>query len=492
MKTSAINMSPNINLDSLGSKKEISASDAESFFDSFVAAVGESAEITQETENNQNTSDELSAVLSFVNQLINLIKADKSPNEAKDLSQVSKFIDFIESNISKFSQKELNELSAKLVNIIKKLDFDVKSPEIEALIEKIKIPDLKLKIKKALDEKISENKINNQVEDKNSEIIINQPRAKKTMTNDNIKQNDNNNNYQNSSNIDQQSKIIETNINKLTDKPRNETNTIDEIVNKINKINELPKEIQSLIETEYTKGNKTIKLELKNNSNTDEKANIVTLSNSDINTIFESMQNNDNFSQTDKNNTNGEKFFTNFSAVIKKNSFEFKLIGEADKNTYYHTFTNTRIENIGKTTGGIIKNMPDNSSSTAKLILKPASLGTVFVEISLKNNTAKVSFKAESTEAVVAIENQIGNLKEQLSKSSINIDTIDVKKMNYQNEESISENTNNNKGNEQEDRKTKKEFLNSFSQLATLSDKTKEPVENSKRIYTGKLIEKYV
>lgn len=491
MKTSAINMSPNINLDVLGSKKDVSATEAESFFDSFVAAVGDSIEVLPESDNIQNTSDELSAVLSFVNQLINLIKSDKTPNEAKDLSQVSKFIEFIESNISKFSQNELNELSSKLVNIIKKLDFDVQSPEIEALVEKIKVPELKIKIKTALTEKLLEEK-ETRIEDSNSELILNKPISKRNTNNDNIKQNDNINNYHNTNNIDQQSKLTDNNISKISDKVSKDSNAIDAIVEKINKINELPKEIQSMIESEYTKGNKTIKIELKNNRSTEEKANIVTLSNSDINTIFESMQNNDNFSQTDKNNTNGEKFFTNFSAVIKKNSFEFKLIGETDKNTYYHTFTNTRIENIGKTTGGIIKNMPDNSSSTAKLILKPASLGTVFVEISIKNNTAKVSFKAESTEAVVAIENQIGNLKEQLSKSSINIDTIDVKKLNYQNEESISENTNNNKGNEQEERKTRKEFLDSFSQLATLSDKTKEPVENSKRIYTGKLIEKYV
>lgn len=491
MKTSAINMSPNINLDVLGSKKDVSATEAESFFDNFVAAVGDSIEVLPESDNIQNTSDELSAVLSFVNQLINLIKSDKTPNEAKDLSQVSKFIEFIESNISKFSQKELNELSSKLVNIIKKLDFDVQSPEIEALVEKIKVPELKIKIKTALTEKLLEEK-ETRIEGSNSELLLNKPISKRNTNNDNIKQNDNINNYQNSTNTDKQSKITDNNISKLSDKVSKDSNAIDAIVEKINKINELPKEIQSMIESEYTKGNKTIKIELKNNRSTEEKANIVTLSNSDINTIFESMQNNDNFSQTDKNNTNGEKFFTNFSALIKKNSFEFKLIGETDKNTYYHTFTNTRIENIGKTTGGIIKNMPDNSSSTAKLILKPASLGTVFVEISIKNNTAKVSFKAESTEAVVAIENQIGNLKEQLSKSSINIDTIDVKKLNYQNEESISENTNNNKGNEQEERKTRKEFLDSFSQLATLSDKTKEPVENSKRIYTGKLIEKYV
>jgi hypothetical protein len=87
---------------------------------------------------------------------------------------------------------------------------------------------------------------------------------------------------------------------------------------------------------------------------------------------------------------------------------------------------NIKLAEIARTINNIVKSAPANSTSTARLILKPESLGTVFVEISMNGNMAKLNIKADSREAVKSIESQIAALRDKLSQNGIKTESVDI------------------------------------------------------------------
>ncbi len=92
--------------------------------------------------------------------------------------------------------------------------------------------------------------------------------------------------------------------------------------------------------------------------------------------------------------------------------------------------TTVKIEDIAEKTAKLIKNMPDNSTHTARIMLKPDSLGALFVKIKLVSNTAYLRFEMENNKALKKLEARLGNLEEILSKEGIKTQAIDLKTRN--------------------------------------------------------------
>jgi flagellar hook-length control protein FliK len=119
------------------------------------------------------------------------------------------------------------------------------------------------------------------------------------------------------------------------------------------------------------------------------------------------------------------------------------------------------LDDFISTTTQLIKNVTDNTTHTAKFILKPESLGTIFVEISLNNNALSLGFKADNMEVMKSIESQLPGLKEKLTQLGLNTEKVDLSYQDSGKQDSGSL-PENNKG-KQEDRAFKKSFIRSFA-----------------------------
>ncbi|HOQ48679.1 MAG TPA: flagellar hook-length control protein FliK, partial [Candidatus Kapabacteria bacterium] len=123
---------------------------------------------------------------------------------------------------------------------------------------------------------------------------------------------------------------------------------------------------------------------------------------------------------------------------------------------------------------------------TAKLILEPQWLGTVIVDVLMKNDVAEIKIKARSKETVEAIEKQISVLKEKLSEHGITTGKIDITDENYE-ERNLGNNTE-----QQKNKKEEREFLNSFLKTENNNEINQEEANDIFRLWMKKIIEKYV
>lgn len=85
-----------------------------------------------------------------------------------------------------------------------------------------------------------------------------------------------------------------------------------------------------------------------------------------------------------------------------------------------------KLEEIAEKTLQLAKNIQSNTTQTARLYLKPPSLGTVYVEISMKDNLAKIVMKADTREVVKNLENQLIYLQEKLNQQGIKTESIKI------------------------------------------------------------------
>lgn len=138
----------------------------------------------------------------------------------------------------------------------------------------------------------------------------------------------------------------------------------------------------------------------------------------------ESFSSNDNFQKQSDSYLKSETKLTTVSYTHKGEAVSSG--GDTAQLYNYGTFKEVAYKEITSTTAQLVKNMPDNSTGIARLIVKPEQLGTVFVEINIVNQKVNLNFKADSHETVKIIENQIGQLKEKLSNSGIQTDKIEV------------------------------------------------------------------
>nr|HPI20598.1 flagellar hook-length control protein FliK [Candidatus Kapabacteria bacterium] len=149
--------------------------------------------------------------------------------------------------------------------------------------------------------------------------------------------------------------------------------------------------------------------------------------NEDIDTEIEGKNNsNDNKIQMNKNNQEFElinslnKLQTGGNEI--NNSIK-KIKAEHQLNQYT---TKIYTNEFAKTTFNIISSMPENSIGTANLILKPASLGTIIVNINLKEKELNIDIRPENKEVAKSIENQIPQLKERLTGVGIQLESINI------------------------------------------------------------------
>ncbi len=139
----------------------------------------------------------------------------------------------------------------------------------------------------------------------------------------------------------------------------------------------------------------------------------------------------------------------------------------------------------------LIKNLPENGSGTAKLILQPQALGTVIVEINMTQNKMRMEVKADTQEAVKMIENQLGSLKEKLASNGIITEKIDVS-LNQENLQNFGNAGHFQKQGKREDKTARNAFIQSLTGNGTESQEAE--TSSIKRNFSnqGSLIEKYI
>lgn len=127
---------------------------------------------------------------------------------------------------------------------------------------------------------------------------------------------------------------------------------------------------------------------------------------------------------------------------------------------------------FARTTFNVISALPDNSSGTANLILKPASLGTIIVNINLKDKVLNVDIKPENKDVAKIIESQLPQLKERLASVGVQFDSINL------NEDQAEKDLAEKKQSKKEDKEKQKELkaLQEFVSSLTKEDKEIETI----------------
>lgn len=123
---------------------------------------------------------------------------------------------------------------------------------------------------------------------------------------------------------------------------------------------------------------------------------------------------------------------------------------------------------FARTTFNVISALPDNSSGTANLILKPASLGTIIVNINLKDKMLNVDIKPENKDVAKIIESQLPQLKERLASVGVQFDSINL------NEEQAEKDLTEKKQSKKEDKEKQKELKALQDFVSSLTKEEKE------------------
>jgi flagellar hook-length control protein FliK len=144
---------------------------------------------------------------------------------------------------------------------------------------------------------------------------------------------------------------------------------------------------------------------------------------------------------------------------------ETSSVQNGQESRQFQFFNNIKLREIASSTLKAVKNMPDNSSGMARLTLSPPQLGKVFVEISIANNVARLSFKAESAEVVKAIESQIVNLAEKLLDKGITTESIGLDLTDRAKDEQNARENLKQQFAGKDDLKARQEFLDTFKKL---------------------------
>jgi flagellar hook-length control protein FliK len=105
---------------------------------------------------------------------------------------------------------------------------------------------------------------------------------------------------------------------------------------------------------------------------------------------------------------------------------------------------------------------------TAKMVLKPESLGTVFVNITLNKNVINLDLKTDTKEAMKAIENQLASLKDNFKNLGVEVNKINIS-MTTDDENQYYNLTNNSTSDEKNNQKSKREFVESLRMLNNLN-----------------------
>ena len=208
--------------------------------------------------------------------------------------------------------------------------------------------------------------------------------------------------------------------------------------------------------------------------------------NSKLSKISSANVQNDTFENNKENNS--KNFLKNFDFLGNKTSDSTKgnvKISEKPSVSY----SNVKLEDFRKTAAKVIRNTPENGTSTARINLYPKSLGRVFVEVNMKGVNAALNIKSASKETAKLIEQQLPSLKEGLKAQGINLYNIALKLTGQENEFEGYLADREDKGSEYEE---KQKYLRTFGFSGKEADKEEdEPVVNN-IFRQGSYIERYI
>lgn len=206
----------------------------------------------------------------------------------------------------------------------------------------------------------------------------------------------------------------------------------------------------------YTPKELSILTEITNKSNNIKNTNDITYTQNNTNKsqlIDNISLMNNNQPKNNANNSIKQEFNANNShkkiaktAIFKNDKHLQKYIGNIP-NTSMNNLITTNIsrtyelksplqpEEIAKELTKITKNIIDNNIYTARIILKPESLGTLFVKIQLISNKVNIKIDVEQMEVLKNLESQTPALKEALEKVGLKTEEI-----NYRLKENLEDN----------------------------------------------------
>ncbi len=222
--------------------------------------------------------------------------------------------------------------------------------------------------------------------------------------------------------------------------------------------------------------------------------------------IIEPINNNSTNSADVKDNSDFEsrnKQKSHTTAIdINSNTFinrETSTISNDNSNNLVKPYS-IRINDIPRYVSRIVTNqMTNNQTQITTLNLEPITLGKMSIEISLNGAVADIKFKVENKDSIKSIESQIVNLKENLSKNGIKIESINISQSNIQQDADKNFGTNQFHGEQSKfkDQKTKKEYLRMMNPSVNFANSSNdyENIVNQKEQMNSiknKSIEKYI
>ncbi len=75
----------------------------------------------------------------------------------------------------------------------------------------------------------------------------------------------------------------------------------------------------------------------------------------------------------------------------------------------------------------LVKNAPAGGRVSARMVLRPASLGTVFVNVTMNGNIASLDIKVDSPEILKQLESQLSVLRDKLGQNGIKTEQLEIR-----------------------------------------------------------------
>jgi flagellar hook-length control protein FliK len=110
------------------------------------------------------------------------------------------------------------------------------------------------------------------------------------------------------------------------------------------------------------------------------------------------------------------------------------------------------------------------TTSAARLLLRPESLGTVLVQVTVGDQAAKLKIETNTKEAAAKLEGQIAVLRDKFSQNGLKMESCDI---NFrQSEEAMPDYSQSDRNSQKSDRKIMQDFLKTLRSLSGLRDET--------------------
>jgi flagellar hook-length control protein FliK len=204
--------------------------------------------------------------------------------------------------------------------------------------------------------------------------------------------------------------------------------------------------------------------------------------NSDETTLFQKEFESDNKGKNNKSDGNNIFKTTEISPKSPKSPF---IQLHKQEMPQFMTFSTVKLNKIPNMLNDIITGSNGNYSGTAKLILTPKTLGTIFVEINVHEDSVKMSIRADNHDTVKLIENSLGSLRDKIETNGVKIENLTI---NYYSGEHKKDTTSNRERRNDSGRRIKSDVFDIDKILFT-----KDTIDIKERNFQqGNYIEKYI